>query len=109
MDDPKREKASKRKDRRSDEAPRYMQPQEPVLEEPLMGESEELDQDVEDETAGDEHLAERKSSPIAIEEEDSEQPMAEETPRSPYFPRGIYEDAQAVEEYYGRGEEKEGE
>ncbi len=111
MDEPMDKKTKKRKSRTSDDGPSYMQPRKPVLEEPLMGEDKEAaetDQTAVDEALNDENRAERDSSSLALEREDTEEVKAEEAPTSPYFPRGIYEDAQAVEEYYRRGEAKEG-
>jgi hypothetical protein len=110
MDEPMDKKGKKGKNRTSDDAPSYMQPRKPVLEEPLMGEvteTAETDRTVEDKAPGGEDQAELESSSLALDEEGAEKSEGEEVPYSPYFPRGVYEDAQAVEEYYGRGEEKE--
>jgi hypothetical protein len=105
---------------KSDEAPNYMQPQKPVLDEPLMeveidAASSKVEGTAElDAAAGD---AVREEEGREVEEavlseskaEDGDKLEAKEPPYSPYFPRGVYEDAGAVEAYYGRGEVKEGE
>lgn len=111
MDEPMDKKGKKGKNRPSDDGPSYMQPREPVLEEPLMGEErevEESEQNVEDESLGDQNQAARESLSMGIEGEGAKQAKKEVAPTSPYFPRGIYEDAWAVEAYYGRGEEQKG-
>ncbi len=117
MDDPQDKKIKKRKDRRSDDGPSYMQPREPVLEEPLMEEEREVESSDDEESqepapkledeVREGKIQEEGESPLDSEAEDGEQTEVGEPPYSPYFPRGIYEDAQAVEEYYGRGEKKE--
>jgi len=117
MDEPQDKKAKKRKKHHSDDGPSYMQPREPVLEEPLMGGEREADSrddeelqepapKLEDEVR-EGKIQEEGESPLDSEAEDGEQTEVREPLYSPYFPRGIYEDAQAVEEYYGRGEKKE--
>jgi len=116
MDEPMDKKGKKEKNRTSDDAPSYMQPKKPVLEEPLMGEEKEAESDgeesqepapkLEDEVR-EGKIQEEGESPLDSEAEDGEQTEVREPLYSPYFPRGIYEDAQAVEEYYGRGEKKE--
>jgi hypothetical protein len=110
MDEPKDDKAKKRKDRTSDDGPSYMQPREPVLEEPLMGgerEAEESDESMEDGTPNDKNQAARESLSMDIEGEDAKQTERVEVPTSPYFPHGVYEDAQVVEEYYAHEEAEE--
>lgn len=105
---------------KSDEAPSYMQPQKPVLDEPLMEEEiEAASSDVEemaalDDAAGDtirEEESQEGDEDVLSESkaQGDEKLKMKEPPYSPYFPRGVYEDAGAVEAYYGRGEVKEGE
>jgi hypothetical protein len=106
MDEPMDKKAKERKDRTSDDAPSYMQPRKPVLEEPLMGEEKEAESDGEEsQEPGPKLEDEVREGKIQEDIENSSMELErEEPPYSPYFPRGIYEDAKAVEAYYGRGE-----
>lgn len=75
-----------------DADPEKLAPRKPVYEQPLDG-------DVQHKNAVDNQTRE---DPV---EEDIRQPT-QEVPvfHSPYFPRGIFEDAQSVEGYYGRSE-----
>jgi len=117
--DEKQAKKEKKRKRPFDDAPSYMQPRKPVLEEPLMGEEREVESSDDEESqepapkledvVREGKIQEEGESPLDSEAEDGEQTEVGEPPYSPYFPRGIYEDAQAVEAYYGRGEVKEGE
>lgn len=98
---------------REPQAPKFMRPRRPVLDEPLEGEK----QDPQEEPVRDERIPEDRPEPesseldptqerqLAPEDLDEAEPKkVESQPASPYFPRGIYEDARSVEAYYGRGE-----
>ena len=82
-------------------APSYMQPQKPVLDEPLDAGEEAPEVVTEAEEV--EEVEEGEDIPLEVEPVEPEETDATKPPYSPYFPRGVYEDAQAVEEFYGRG------
>jgi hypothetical protein len=98
---------------REPQAPKFMRPRRPVLDEPLDGEK----QDPQAEPVKEGRIPEKSSKPepseldptqkhqLAPKDLDEAEPKeVESQPASPYFPRGIYEDAWSVEAYYGRGE-----
>ena len=101
------------RDEREPQAPKFMRPRRPVLDEPLDGEPEAFQEEPESgKTLPEERL---EGKPSEIEPTQEFQPASEPVtevepeggepkPASPYFPHGIYEDAQSVEAYYGRGE-----
>jgi hypothetical protein len=98
-EDPNREE-------REPQAPKFMRPQRPVLDEPLDGaqdEPEPLPQ-VRGEGESSEIEPTQEITPATETPDDVEPKAVEPQPASPYFPRGIYEDAESVEAYYGRGE-----
>lgn len=97
------------------QAPKYMRPKKPVLDEPLEGWQEEVSKEKKRIVTEAPAPQPGKTSPPENPPEDSSQQAvpsvveeveakttAKEAAHSPYFPRGIYEDAQAVEAYYGR-------
>jgi hypothetical protein len=103
---------------REPQAPKFMRPRQPVLDEALEGEK----QDPQAEPVKEERIPEKSSEPepseldlvqkhqLAPKDLDEAEPKeVESQPASPYFPRGIYEDARSVEAYYGRGEKGDGE
>lgn len=97
------------------QAPKFMRPQRPVLDEPLIDEEpreksdeggsvpEEIDQSTNPAEATQELRPEPEIAGQA-EHVEGELGYTQPTGQSPYFPRGIYEDAQSVEAYYGRGD-----
>jgi len=110
MDDLHKDQDKKEKTLPSSNAPSFMQPRKPVLDEPLE-EGEEASEVMAEVEGVEEEDQVEKGEGVQPEAEavESEESGEAEAPYSPYFPRGVYEDAQAVEAYYGRGKEKEGE
>ena len=91
------------------QAPKYMRPRRPVLDEPLDGFPEETEDHPEEPDvqppAELTSTQEIKPSPESAPQEDwidVQAPSQPEVPHSPYFPHGIYEDARTVEAFYGR-------
>lgn len=99
--------------------PEYLTPRQPVLEEPFIetGKQPAKEDGLGDHTCADVSRDEKDGVPALIKDNLPEgesclelTPMASEDeadtpnelPISPYFPRGIYEDAQTVDAYYGR-------
>lgn len=103
---------------REPQAPKFMRPRRPVLDEPLEEAEEGAQEEVEarqpdsEKTPPPERISLDATQELNLEMESPEQAdlTAGETKstqaavHSPYFPRGIYEDAQSVEAYYGRGD-----
>jgi hypothetical protein len=105
--------------KRDPQAPEFMRPQRPVLDEPLLeakfshqrhievSAAPVLEKEQVHETLNSEATQELKTKPGVS---GVHQPQVGENgppplkAYSPYFPRGVYEDARAVEAYYGRGE-----
>ncbi|MFW5714242.1 MAG: hypothetical protein ACOCYU_06180 [Brevefilum sp.] len=100
---------------RDPQAPKFMRPQRPVLDEPLEEEEPRVPSK-EQSVAKEEVESESPSRDVTViaqsefepprqaEHVDSEKQPEKADVYSPYFPRGIYEDAKTVEAYYGRGE-----
>jgi len=106
MNDPQ----STNRDEHEPQAPSFMRPRRPVFDEPLDGAQEEPEPlpQVGGEGEPSENESAQGITP-ATETPDDVEPKAVETqPTSPYFPRGIYEDARSVEAYYGREERDNG-
>lgn len=99
--------------------PEYLAPRRPVLEEPFIetGKQAAKEGDLGDHTCADVSRHEKASEPASIKDNapdgdarleitpkafEGEADLPNEPPSSPYFPSGIYEDAQTVEAYYGR-------
>ena len=100
------------REERAPQAPAFMRPRKPVLDEPLDGVQEEAEKE--------DPLPESRSveEPVEVEPTQAMTPASEASrevelkevepqPASPYFPHGIYEDAQSVEVYYGRGDRED--
>ena len=99
------------------QAPKYMRPRRPVLDEPLDGVPEggqeeagthgseaEVSPDSPEPTLDASQAHKLSDEPVPQEEWlDVQPPSSAAESRSPYFPHGIYEDARMVEAYYGRG------
>ncbi len=94
------------------QAPKFMRPRRPVLDAPLEDAPVKPEQAQTilascGECGASEVDTAQELTPVSETPVDAAPKAVEPPPTSPYFPRGIYEDAQSVEAFYGRLENEE--